>query len=74
MGIGDASILIGLVTTVVLVGIAVGDIRRQVHTLVAASDKTQEWLKEIQLEVNTNTNHITELKTIVKTRAEMETS
>ncbi len=72
MGIGDASILIGLITTVVLVGMAVGDIRRQVRTLVGQFTETQKWLKEIQLQANQNTTDLAVIDGILKVRAERE--
>lgn len=45
-------IMVGMAATVLIVGVAWGDIRRQVHTLTKQWDRdrkeTREWLRDLQ--------------------------
>lgn len=72
MDLSSIWIFVGMATTVLIVGIAWGDIRRQVHTVVKQWEETQKWVKEVQIQQNTNTTDIAVLAAIVKDRTERD--
>ncbi len=64
--LSDVWVLVGMVTTVLIVGVAWGDIRRQVHTLTVQWERdrkeTREWLKDL---AETSVEHDGDIKMLL---------